>query len=99
MAKSISIKYFEVRSRDDAYGLEIRGNEAETLFGALDGINRLYRSALGRGYDNSRRKWAIVCTTTEKTVADNGDLIVEASTRKVVAKAEFSTLHGAFVFV
>ena len=99
MAKSIIIKYFEVRSRDDAYGLEIRSNEAETLFGALDGINRLYRNALERGYDNSRRKWAIVCTTTKKTIDGNGDLIAETTTRQVTAKAEFSTLHGAFVFV
>ena len=99
MAKSIIIKYFEVRSPDDNYGLELRSEETEGLLETLDGINRVYRSALKRGYDNRHRKWVIVCTHITKTIDGDGNLITEATSRRVVAKAEFSASHGAFVFV
>lgn len=99
MAQLITHEFYEVRSPNDSYGLELRGNETTSEEKALEGINRLYLSALARGYDNRRRKWAIVYHKIEKTIDDNGDLISESSYRKVVAKTEFSIYHQAYVLI
>lgn len=96
---TISHDFYEVRSYDDGYGLELRSNETTSVSKALDGINRLYRSALERGYDNRHRKWAIVNHKCAKTIDDHGDLIDESSVRIVVARAVFSAPHSAFILL
>ena len=96
---TISHDFYEVRSHNDGYGLELRSNETTSIHKAIDGINRLYRSALERGYDNSKRKWAIVRNRCAKTIDDYGNLIAESSVRTVVAHAEFSANDGAFILL
>lgn len=98
MAQLITHEFYEVRSPNDSYGLELRGNETTSEEKALEGINRLYLSALARGYDNSHRKWIIVCNLVKKHIDDNGNFLKEETTRFITEQVEFSHYENAFVF-
>lgn len=89
-------EFFEIKSPCGHYGLcGTFKNEEE----ALAEINRSYKQAKERGYDNRHEKWVIVCNRVITERRDNGDFLSEKIDRFVVACTEYRESEEAFVFV
>ncbi len=92
-------EFYEVRTRDDMYGLSLLPSESESEEKALEAINRSYEYAKTRGYDNKDNKWIIVCNQIIKEFDEEGNFLKEEHSRFVIANVEYSTYENAFVFV
>jgi hypothetical protein len=93
--KKINKTYYEIKSKNDVYGL---CGTFETAEAALEEINRSYERAKEKGYDNRNDKWNIVCVEFTREFTDNGDFLKEETIRFVTEHAEFSTYENKFVF-
>ena len=92
-------EFYEVRTRNDMYGLCINQEESKSEEKALEAINRSYEYAKTRGYDNKDNKYIIVCNQIVKEFDEKGNFLKEECSRFVTANVEYSTYENAFVFV
>ena len=95
MINKSKMGHYEVMDTKGHYGLDGR---FETENEALAEINRSYKKALERGYDNRRNRWITVwCErTVERTV--NDEFLHESFTRTAMSSIVYSEYEDKFVF-
>jgi hypothetical protein len=92
-------EFYEVRMRNDMYGLSISQSDSESAEKALEAINSAYEYAKTRGYDNKDEKYIIVCNQIVKEFDEEGNFLKEEHSRFVIENVEYSDYVNSFVFV
>ena len=87
--------YYEVRTPDDAYGLVGTFESSEE---ALAEVNRSYKSALAKGYDNRHEDWITVLNEVTREYNEEGAFLRSKHERWVMDSIQFDEYDNCYVF-
>lgn len=87
--------YYEIRTPNDTYGFVGFFESSEE---ALAEVNRAYKRALERGFDNRHENWITVINEVTTEYNEEGEFLRSKHERWVMDSIQFDEYDGCYVF-
>jgi hypothetical protein len=94
--KTTKIDYYEIIEATGAYGL---GYTYKSVADALNEVNKTFKQALERGYDNSNKTYVIIKCEVSRIKSDADVFLSEKTSRTAVSFVRFEESLKCFVAV